>query len=84
MDCVMDYTCASGVNVKNLWAVISIAPCQCFVIPKDKDYKVNLFTSIYCKPHAEHLKCINGGWNTFRSGGAKTEEESFVVSTTVI
>jgi hypothetical protein len=38
MDCVMDYTCASGVSVKNLWAVISIPPCLCYVIPKDKDY----------------------------------------------
>ena len=28
----------AGVNVKNLWAVISIPPCLCFVIPKDKNY----------------------------------------------
>jgi hypothetical protein len=34
----MDYTCASDVNVKNLWSVISIAPSLCFVISKDKDY----------------------------------------------
>jgi hypothetical protein len=38
MEPVVDYTCAAGVDVKNLWAVIAIPPCLCFVIPKDKDY----------------------------------------------
>jgi len=33
----MDYTYASVVDVKNLWVVIAILPCLCFVIPKDKE-----------------------------------------------